>query len=177
MVLRSGKFGKYISSVNYPTVKFVVRLDKKDRIVLPSPPPLQDPEIVCTKCGRVCNVRDGKRGPWLGCSGFPKCRGRADWKALGETKQQELVAALAKHAKENAPGELRRRDGRLIEAGTPVTELILPESVVTLPIHPDADRPPVDGDATGYLAPYRAAEAIAEPYVRHLRERVTKKRA
>ena len=176
MVLRSGKFGKYISSVNYPTVKFVVRLDKKDRIVLPSPPPLQDPEIVCTKCGRVCNVRDGKRGPWLGCSGFPKCRGRADWKALGEAKQKELLAALTKHAAENAPGELRRRDGRLIEAGTPVTDLILPESVVTLPIHADADRPPTDGDATGFLAPYRAAEAIAEPYVRHLRERGVKKR-
>jgi DNA topoisomerase-1 len=176
MVLRSGKFGKYISSVNYPTVKFVVRLDKKDRVVLPSPPPLQDPEIVCTKCGRVCNVRDCKRGPWLGCSGFPKCRGRADWKALGEAKQKELLAALTKHAAENAPGELRRRDGRLIEAGTPVTDLILPESVVTLPIHADADRPPTDGDATGFLAPYRAAEAIAEPYVRHLRERVGKKR-
>jgi hypothetical protein len=57
-----------------------------------------------------------------------------------------------------------------------VTDLILPESVVTLPIHADADRPPTDGDATGFLAPYRAAEAIAEPYVRHLRERGVKKR-
>jgi DNA topoisomerase-1 len=177
MVLRSGKFGKYISSVNYPAVKFVVRLDKKDKIVLPSPPPLQDPEIVCTKCGRPCNVRDGKRGPWLGCSGFPKCRGRADWKALGEAKQKELLAALAKHSKENAPGELRRRDGRLIEAGTPVTDLILPESVVTLPVHADASSPPPAGDATGYLAPYRAAELIAAPFLRDLRARGSRKGA
>ena len=175
MVLRSGKFGKYISSVNYPTVKFVVRLDKKDRIVLPSPPPLQDPEVVCTKCGRACNVRDGKRGPWLGCSGFPKCRGRADWKALGDEKQKALLAALEKHARENAPGELRRRDGRLIEAGTPVTELILPESVVTLPVHADASKPPPAGEATGYLAPYRAAEAIAEPFLHDLRSRGLRK--
>ena len=163
MVLRSGKFGKYISSVNYPEVKFVVRLDKKDKVVLPSPPPLQDPEVVCTKCGMPCNVRDGKRGPWLGCSGFPKCRGRADWKALGEAKQKELLANLAKHGAENAPKPLKRRDGRLIEGGTPVQELILPESVVTLPVHPDAAQEAQGTKrAEALLSPYRTAEAIAE---------------
>jgi DNA topoisomerase-1 len=165
MVLRSGKFGKYISSVNYPTVKFVVRLDKKDKVVAPAAPPLQDPEVVCTKCGRPCNVRSGKRGPWLGCSGFPKCRGRADWKALGEAKQKSLLAELEQHSRTNAPAALKRRDGRLVEGGTPVAELILPESVVTLPIHPDANKPAPLGDATGLLSPYRAAEAIAAPFV------------
>ncbi len=160
MVLRSGKFGKYISSVNYPEVKFVVRLDKKDKVVLPTPPAMQDPAIVCPKCGKVCNIRDGKRGPWLGCSGFPKCRGRGDWKALGEARQTELVAALARHAAENAPPVLRRRDGRTIDGGTPVADLILPESIVTLPEHPDAARPLARG-SEGTLSPYRAAEVIA----------------
>ena len=175
MVLRSGKFGKYISSVNYPEVKYVVRLDKKDRVVLPSAPPYQDPSVVCEKCGKVCNLRTGKRGPWLGCSAFPKCRGRADWKKLDEAKQKELLAALDKHASSNAPAELRRRDGSMIEAGTPVADLILPESVVTLPLHPDADRPAPAGSATdpksGVLAPYRAAEIIAAPFVADLRRK------
>jgi len=156
MVLRSGKFGKYISSVNYPTVKFVVRLDKKDKVVLPSAPPLQDPEVVCTKCGKPCNVREGKRGPWLGCSGFPKCRGRADWKALGEAKQKALLEELARHSAANAPATLRRRDGRAIEGGTPVQDLILPESVVRLPVHPESG-----SEAGAMLSPYRSAEAIA----------------
>ncbi len=159
MVLRSGKFGKYISSVNYPEVKFVVRLDKHDRIVLPSPPPLQDPEILCTKCGKPCNIREGKRGPWLGCSGFPKCRGRGDWKALGEERQQELLKALAAHSAANKPETIRRRDGSAIEGGTPVTDLILPESVVTLPIHPDARR--TEDPEAAMLSPYRTAEQIA----------------
>ncbi len=162
MVLRSGKFGKYISSVNYPAVKFVVRLDKKDKIVLPSAPPLQDPEVVCSKCGKACNVRDGKRGPWLGCSGFPKCRGRADWKALGEVKQKALLAALAAHASANAPATLCHRDGTPVIGGTPAADLILPESVVTLPVHADfrEDQPqPKTGE--GFIAPYRAAEIIA----------------
>jgi DNA topoisomerase-1 len=159
MVLRSGKFGKYISSVNYPAVKFVVRLDKKDKVVLPSAPPLQDPEVLCTKCGKPCNVRSGKRGPWLGCSGFPKCRGRADWKALGEAKQKALLEALAAHSAENAPAVLKRRDGTPIDGGTPVQDLILPESVVTLPVHPEAGLPGPGGEAL--LSPYRSAELIA----------------
>ena len=162
MVLRSGKFGKYISSVNYPAVKFVVRLDKKDKVVLPSAPPLQDPEVVCTKCGKPCNVRDGKRGPWLGCSGFPKCRGRADWKGLGEAKQKALLEALAAHSAANAPATLRRRDGRAIEGGVPVQDLILPESVVTLPVHADAEREASGAmTAEAVLSPYRSAESIA----------------
>jgi DNA topoisomerase-1 len=167
MVLRSGKFGKYIASANYPAVKYVVRLDKKDRIVLPSAPPLQDPDVVCEKCGKVCNVRSGKRGPWLGCSAFPKCRGRADWKKLPEAKQAELLKALERHAETNAPATLARRDGSAIDAGTPVAGLILPESVVTLPIHPDAGRDAAGSPGT--LSPYRAAERIAEPFVRTLR--------
>lgn len=162
MVLRSGKFGKYISSVNYPAVKFVVRLDKKDKVVLPSAPPLQDPEVVCTKCGKPCNVRDGKRGPWLGCSGFPKCRGRADWKGLGEAKQKALLAELAAHSAANAPKALTRRDGSLIDGGTPVQDLILPESVVTLPVHADAANAVAGARSTdGLLSPYRSAEVIA----------------
>jgi DNA topoisomerase-1 len=180
MVLRSGKFGKYISSVNYPEVKFVVRLDKKDRVQLPSAPPYQDAEIVCEKCGKPCNLRTGKRGPWLGCSAFPKCRGRADWKKIPEAKQKELLAALEKHSAANAPATLRRRDGSEIEAGVPVVDLILPESVVTLPIHPDSlVEPPAAADAdvkSGILSPYRAAERIAEPFVRTLRE-VPRRRA
>ena len=167
MVLRSGKFGKYVSSVNYPTVKMVVRLDKKDKVVLPTAPPLQDPEVVCAKCGKPCNVRDGKRGPWLGCSGFPKCRGRADWKALGEVKQTALMQAVAEHSAANAPATLCRRDGTPIDGGTAVQDLILPESVVTLPIHPDSVKEAAGTQvAELVLPPYRAAEVIAARVLR-----------
>ncbi|MFM7133837.1 MAG: DNA topoisomerase, partial [Planctomycetota bacterium] len=176
MVLRSGKFGKYITSVNYPAVKYVVRLDRKDKLVLPSAPALQDPEVVCTKCGKPCNVRNGKRGPWLGCSAFPKCRGRADWKALAADKQKSLLEALERHEKANAPATLRRRDGRDAEAGTPVADLILPESVVTLPIHPDASKPDEAG-AVGTISPYRAAESIAAPFISAFESTASKRKA
>ena len=48
----------------------------KGNIKFPSPPPLVT-DIACEKCGAMMNLRDGKRGPWLGCQKFPKCRGRA----------------------------------------------------------------------------------------------------
>ena len=109
-------------------------------------------------------MRDGKRGPWLGCSGFPKCRGRADWKALGEAKQKALLVALERHGRENLPKMPTHRDGRPVEAGVPVADLILPESVVRLDVHPDA----AGGEQP--ISPYRASEAIAAPFVAHLRE-------
>ncbi len=173
MVLRSGKFGKYISSVNYPENKFVVRLDKKDHVVLPTAPPLQDPSIVCSKCGKICNIRNGKRGPWLGCSGFPKCRGRGDWKGLGEVKQQELIAAIAAHSVTNAPASLHRIDGTPIDHSVAAADLILPESVVTLPIHPDAVAElagEVPSTGAGFISPFRAAEAIAKTFLRALKQ-------
>ena len=41
MVLRSGRYGKFLASVNYPQVKCVVNLDKKEQIKYPAPPPVE----------------------------------------------------------------------------------------------------------------------------------------
>ena len=35
--------------------------------------------IPCEKCGSPMNLRRGKRGLWLGCSTFPKCKSRLAW--------------------------------------------------------------------------------------------------
>ena len=47
------------------------------------------------------NLRDGIRGPWLGCSKFPKCRGRGKWTEVPDAKRAELEEQLAAHAKAN----------------------------------------------------------------------------
>jgi DNA topoisomerase-1 len=31
-------------------------------------------DAVCPDCGKKLAVRFGRKGPFLGCSGFPKCR-------------------------------------------------------------------------------------------------------
>ena len=68
MVLRTGRFGKFLASVNYPDIKFVLNLDKKEWIKYPAVPPLLT-DLTCEKCESPLNLRRGKRGPWLGPEG------------------------------------------------------------------------------------------------------------
>ncbi|MCA9715756.1 MAG: type I DNA topoisomerase, partial [Myxococcales bacterium] len=139
MELRSSRFGPFIASVEYPETKFVLNLDKKSNIKYPAIPPLVT-DLECPKCSAPLNLRRGKRGPWLGCSKFPKCRGRMPWKELDEPKQKALVTELEAHEKANPRPELRRADGTLIAEGTPVQSLLLPGGVAQLKIHPEYAR-------------------------------------
>ncbi len=140
MVLRTGRFGKFLASVNYPAVKCVLNLDKKGRLKTPAPPALLT-EITCPKCGKApLNLRNGKRGPWLGCSSFPKCRGREAWTKIEEKLRTKLERELAAHEKAHPPIVIKRLDGRPIPDGTPIADLALPGGVQELAIHPDAQR-------------------------------------
>ncbi|MHC4948741.1 MAG: DNA topoisomerase family protein [Planctomycetota bacterium] len=138
MVLRTGRYGKFLASVNYPDVKAVVNLDKKERIKYPAPPALLT-ELPCPKCEAPLNLRRGARGPWLGCSTFPKCRGRAGWTKLEEPTRTKLLAELEQHEAGHPVFELRTLDGRPIPEGTPVSELVVPGGRASLEIHPEAE--------------------------------------
>ncbi|MCA8967680.1 MAG: topoisomerase DNA-binding C4 zinc finger domain-containing protein, partial [Planctomycetes bacterium] len=137
MELRSSRFGPFIASSRYPETKFVINLDKKGLIKLPTPPPLVT-DIKCEKCSAPLNLRMGKRGPWLGCSRFPKCRGRMAWNKIDADKQEALSAALAQHERDNPPVILKRRDGTPLPDGVPVSALLIPGGVAELPLHPEA---------------------------------------
>jgi DNA topoisomerase-1 len=138
MELRSGRFGKFLASVNYPDVKFVINLDKKGQIKMPAQPPVLT-DLPCQKCEAPLNLRRGKRGPWLGCSKFPKCRGRASWSKLPKEQQDQWTAALDANDVEHPPVVLRTLDGAVIEEGTPVADLVVPGGIAELEIHPDAE--------------------------------------
>jgi len=138
MILRTGRFGKFLASVNYPEIKYVVNLDRKENIKYPSPPALLT-DLPCPKCEAPLNLRRGKRGPWLGCSKFPKCRGRMAWGKLEEDQQKELEIALENHEKDNPQVVIHTLDGKVIEEGTPISQLIVPGGEAKLEIHPDAE--------------------------------------
>ncbi|MBK7829904.1 MAG: type I DNA topoisomerase [Nannocystis sp.] len=148
MELRSSRFGPFLVSVQYPKVKFTINLDKREQIKYPTPPALEV-DVACPKCGAPLNLRSGRRGPWLGCSKFPKCRGRLAWTALDEATQAELGKQLATHEKAHPPIVLRRHDGSVIPEGTPITTLQIPGGIAELEIHPAA------------LASIKAAELAA----------------
>jgi DNA topoisomerase-1 len=140
MELRSSRFGPFLVSVNYPASKFTVNLDKKEAIKYPTPPALEV-DVPCPKCGAPLNLRSGRRGPWLGCSKFPKCRGRLAWSALDEAQQAELGKQLAAHEKAHPPIVLRRQDGSVIPEGTPIASLLIPGGIAELEIHPSMLEP------------------------------------
>jgi len=91
----------------------ILNIDKKGFVVAPSQPALLT-DLPCVKCGSLLNLRDGIRGPWLGCSAFPKCRGRGKWTDVPDEKRAALEAELAAHARANPIPVVRTLDGKAL---------------------------------------------------------------
>ncbi len=139
MELRNGRFGPFLASINYPATTFVLNLDKKGGIKYPSIPPIET-ELQCTKCDAPMNLRRGKRGPWLGCSRFPKCRGRMGWNTLEDETKEALEKQLEQHEKANPQPKITRfSNGEEIPEGHPVAELVVEGGVAELEVHPDVN--------------------------------------
>jgi len=139
MVLRNGRFGQFIAAADYTKGDIVLNMDKKTNgLKFPAIPPLQI-EMTCAKCDAPLNLRNGKRGPWLGCSKFPKCRGRGKWSDVDEELQAKLEKELDAHEKANPRPTLFRRDGTTeVVEGELLEGLLVPGEDDELELHPDA---------------------------------------
>ena len=114
MTHRVGRFGPFLGCEVYPKCKGIVKLDaKKGVIVLPKPPPLLT-ELACPKCDSPLNLRRSKRGPWLSCSTFPKCRGRLGWGKVEPAQQEKLEKALATHEADHPVPQIRNVEGVIV---------------------------------------------------------------
>ncbi|MEL7088738.1 MAG: topoisomerase DNA-binding C4 zinc finger domain-containing protein, partial [Planctomycetota bacterium] len=119
MIRRTGRFGPFLASSNYPEVQYILKLDpKKGHVVLPKAPPMTT-DIVCPTCGEqndgtTLYVRDSKRGLWMSCSRFPKCRGRVGFGKLDEDVQADLEKKWAQHLKDNPIPEIVTASGHVI---------------------------------------------------------------
>jgi DNA topoisomerase-1 len=79
------------------------------------------------------NLRDGKRGPWLGCRAFPKCRGREAFGKLEDKKKAALEKQLATHLGSQTRLALTRRDSTTpVPDGTPLAGLRIEGGVAEL---------------------------------------------
>jgi DNA topoisomerase-1 len=133
MIRRTGRFGPFLASSNYPEVQYIVKLDpKKGHVVLPKAPPMTT-DVLCPTCGEdteaTLYLRDSKRGLWLSCSRFPKCRGRVGFAKLEEDKQAELEKAWKAHLKDNPIPEIRTAAGHVIAEGEEYVPLVAGEPV------------------------------------------------
>jgi DNA topoisomerase-1 len=87
MIRKNGRFGAFLGCSDYPTCKTTLRLDKEGNPLPPKEKPAST-GITCHKCktGELV-LRKGKRGPFLGCNRFPKCRTIVSAKSLDRLKE------------------------------------------------------------------------------------------
>ncbi len=127
MARRTGRFGPFLATIlpeGTPQDEgLILNIDKKGFVTAPSQPPILT-ELACEKCGKPLNLRTGARGPWLGCSGFPKCRGRGKWASLDESLKAALEAQLEAHDKAHPIPIITTLDGRPLtdKSGKPVKD-------------------------------------------------------
>jgi DNA topoisomerase-1 len=73
LVYRTGFRGKrFIACTGYPKCKYTEQIGA-DGVARPKLPP-KESGVLCDKCGAMMYIRESKRGPFLGCSKFPRCR-------------------------------------------------------------------------------------------------------
>jgi DNA topoisomerase-1 len=119
MIKRTGRFGPFLGCSRYGDEQNpcngILNLDKKSgKVTAPSRPPLRVESLHCPKCQSPMNLRSGVRGPWLGCSSFPKCRGRLAWTKLDAAQRKRLEAELAAHEAAHPIPIIRTLDGRAL---------------------------------------------------------------
>ncbi len=76
MLIKTGRFGQFLACSNFPECKNIKSLKKNS--------PEQDEKMkeleekhkddVCEKCGSPMTIKVGRFGPFLACSGYPKCK-------------------------------------------------------------------------------------------------------
>jgi DNA topoisomerase-1 len=120
MLVRIGRRGAFLGCSGYPKCRSTRNLTEEERLKWapdsePAPEgsqrirrPRREPvetDIVCEDCGKKkMLVRWGRRGPFLGCSGYPRCRGtrnltdeeRAKWAPDSEAADGDASPAPAR---------------------------------------------------------------------------------
>jgi DNA topoisomerase-1 len=69
LIMKFGRFGKFIACSNYPECKHTEKTDEEKKV---------DEEHqgeICDICGAPMVVKRGKFGTFLGCSNYPQCKG------------------------------------------------------------------------------------------------------
>lgn len=113
LVYRAGFRGKrFIACTGYPKCKYTEQIDA-DGVARPKLPP-KESGVLCDKCGGMMVIRQSKRGPFLGCGKFPRCRNIKPITLMeGVPGAEELLAELAASAP--AAGEAGAPSGAAAE--------------------------------------------------------------
>jgi DNA topoisomerase-1 len=83
MTVKRGPRGPFLGCSAYPkcrsTKPVPAELKEKFKALMPARPKKAVPEVevkeTCADCGAPMKLRPGRRGYFLGCSKYPKCKG------------------------------------------------------------------------------------------------------
>jgi DNA topoisomerase-1 len=97
MAVKRGPRGPFLGCTGYPSCRSTKPMTEELRakLNLPAPPPKKSAPAVevtdtCPECGSPMKLRQGRKGWFLGCSKYPKCRGvrEASPELLGQLAEQ-----------------------------------------------------------------------------------------
>jgi DNA topoisomerase-1 len=71
LLLRSGRFGKFIACSGFPKCKYTEQVDIEGN---PAPKKEELADEKCEKCGNDMVIKNGRNGQFLACSGYPECK-------------------------------------------------------------------------------------------------------
>ncbi|MDD5749861.1 MAG: type I DNA topoisomerase [Patescibacteria group bacterium] len=99
MVIKLGRFGKFLACSNYPDCKNTKPINSKGEI--------EEPEKVeekCPNCGQDMIMKTGRFGKFIACSNYPKCKTtKATFQSTGVKCQKcqkgEIVSKRSKRGK------------------------------------------------------------------------------
>jgi DNA topoisomerase-3 len=98
MIIKQSRRGEFLACSGYPECKNAMsfKRDEAGKIVpIPRAPQPEMPavDIKCEKCGQPMTIKMSRRGPFLACTGYPKCKNA---KPLPEDIKAKMPAALPK---------------------------------------------------------------------------------
>ncbi|HPD30162.1 MAG TPA: type I DNA topoisomerase [Phycisphaerae bacterium] len=82
-----------------------VRLERKAQ-------PAVEAGVTCERCGRPMLIRKGRRGEFVACSGFPRCRNTKPIEELAKLKTEAGTTTSDAHAADPASGDVSSKPAR-----------------------------------------------------------------
>jgi len=74
LVVRTSRWGKFAGCSGYPKCRYKRRMGAEGQPEAVERKPPEPTGENCPQCGKPLMAREGKRGKFIGCSAYPKCR-------------------------------------------------------------------------------------------------------
>ncbi len=106
MIIKWGRNGEFLACTNYPDCTATRNFSRNEQgDIVPQALPETLTDETCEECGRPMQVRSGRYGAFLGCSGYPECKAI---KKLGQAAAVSLGIACP----DCQEGELQQKQSR-----------------------------------------------------------------